>query len=301
MTFAHGSDVLIWLRFQTCVLNNANVWCTITNEGPLPQNLDPSQLETNGSFLSARLALCVKDNGQRAVSTSKRAPQKFKVRYTVKEMDHTTPSTFTVVLERPGPEDVESLLRIRDMWDRNCEMLRDKLDLAERHRQDVNLMIELARGTSVVESAARQVSSTETSEQTTTALPHVANPSRDAEPVSGAAVAKDISHCRTQREASYVIAEINSGDIDLKSAARVIKAAGLSDGMLNTIVSSLHHFMSHSDDWNYTGPSQFELLACREDTPESGLAADSGAKDSSAAGVSEVGPTTLRAHKETAA
>lgn len=193
-------------------------------------------------------------------------------------MEHTLP-TFTIILERPGPEDVESLLRIRDMWDRNSRTLRDQLDFADRQRETFNLMIEFAKSGSGLGSAEQPISSTETSGKPETTLTQTEIADADAEPVSGAATVGDISHCRTQREASYVIAEINGGDIDLKTAACVIKAAGLSRGMLNTIVSSLHNFMSNSGDWRYTGPSRFELLTSREGAPDADAEADSDDED----------------------
>ena len=207
----------------------------------------------------------------------------------------------TIVLERPGQEDVEGLLRIRDMWDRNCELLHDRLDFAERQRDAVNSMIEFARSASEPGSAEQLVSSIETLERPMTTLSHTESANGDAEPVSGAATVKDIAHCRTQREAGYVIAEINDGHIDLKSAARVIKAAELSKGMVETVVSSLHNFMSHSSDWNYTGPSRFELLARRGGAPESASESDSGDEDSSSASVTEVALTEPHTYEETAA
>lgn len=218
----------------------------------------------------------------------------------MKEMEHKL-SSFTVVLEQPGQEDIENLLRIRDMWDRNCKTLRDKLNAAEHQREVMDIMIESARSASLPGSTEQMDVLTETPEKPRNALPKVESADGDAEPVSGAATAKDIAHCRTQREAGRVIAEINGGPIDLKSAARVIKAAGLSDGMLNTIVSSLHHFMSHSSDWRYTGPSAFELLTHRESAPESASETDSVDEDLSEEGVSEASPTTLREYEETAA
>ena len=121
------------------------------------------------------------------------------------------------------------------------------------------------------------------------------------EPVSGAATVQDISHCRTQREAAYVIAEINNGDIDLKTAAHVIKAVGLSRGMLNTVVSSLHNFMTHSKDWSYVGPSKFELVARREVAPKSASGPDFGDEDSSESGIAEGDLTVAHAYEETAA
>ena len=96
------------------------------------------------------------------------------------------------------------------------------------------------------------------------ALPDAEETSGASEPVSGAATVQDIAHCRTQREASYIIAGKNGGPIDLKSAAKVIKAAGLSKGMVGTVVSSLHNFMSNSNDWRYFGPSKFRLVAGQE-------------------------------------
>ena len=207
----------------------------------------------------------------------------------------------TIVLERPAQEEVESLLRIRDMWNRNCEMLRDRLDFAERQREAVNAMIEFARSASEPGSAEQLVSSIEAPERPMTTLSLTESANGNAAPVSGAATVKDIAHCRTQREAGYVIAEINDGHIDLKSAARVIKATGLSKGMVETVVSSLHNFMSHSSDWNYTGPSRFELLARRGSAPESASEPDSGDEESSSASVTEVALTEPHNYEETAA
>lgn len=77
----------------------------------------------------------------------------------------------------------------------------------------------------------------------------------------GLATTEDILHCRTQREAARVIAQVNGGQIYLNEAAPVIKSAGLSKGLVNTIVASLHKFMTDSPDWIYVGPSRFELVA----------------------------------------
>lgn len=185
-------------------------------------------------------------------------------------------ASFTITLERPSPEDVEGLLRIQEMLDRNRARLRDRLDAMDRQREEIRLLVEFAT------SAGEPMSS-------------------DDNPFSGTATVQDIMHCQTQREASYVIAEKNGGPIDLKSAARVIMAAGLSKGMEGTIVSSLHNFMGKSADWRYAGPSRFELLARREGAPESSLGPDSGDEESSTADVSEVGPRTLSTYKGTAA
>ena len=92
--------------------------------------------------------------------------------------------------------------------------------------------------------------------------------SADPGPVSGVATVADIAHCITQREAAYVIAKLNGGVVDLNTAAVVIKAAGLSKGMVSTVLSSLHNFMTHAPQWNYLRPSTFEIVEDRDDVSE---------------------------------
>lgn len=78
--------------------------------------------------------------------------------------------------------------------------------------------------------------------------------------VCGNAIVDDIVDCKTQRECLYVIARKNDCDLDLNPAADLVIAAGKSRGMRTTVVSTLHHFMTNSDDWEWVGPSQFRLV-----------------------------------------
>ena len=218
----------------------------------------------------------------------------------MKEMEHML-SKLSIVLETPGHEDVESLLRIRDLCDRNRRLLCDRLAVADRQMEAINLLIEFARGVSEPASAKRLTSSAGTVECPVTALLEIESATAEAGPISGVATVQDIAHCRTQREASYVIAEKNGGPIDLKSAALVIKAAGLSKGMVGTVVSSLHNFMSYSGDWVYSGPSKFQLVAAQEAESEAESLADSGYADSSETNDEEGDWMRARTMEETAA
>ena len=140
---------------------------------------------------------------------------------------------------------VESLIQMRAEFAEDLHLLQEELTTRQKEIEALDFLIGSIRGS--VEAALD-------GEDTNWA----------SEPVSGTATVRDITHCSTQREAARVIAEVNDGDIDLKSAARVIAAAGLSKGLVSTIVSSLHNFMSNSADWGYSGPSKFRLVSGQE-------------------------------------
>ena len=82
----------------------------------------------------------------------------------------------------------------------------------------------------------------------------------DGEPVSGKATVEDIRGCPSQRAAARIIAEKSGGEVHLNSAAKVIHAAGLAKGRLKTINSSLHSFMTNSDEWEYVRENTFRLI-----------------------------------------
>ena len=146
----------------------------------------------------------------------------------------------------PGRHDaVDSLIQMRAEFSEDLHLLQEELTTRQKEIEALDFLIGSIRGS--VEAALD-------GEDTNWA----------SEPVSGTATVRDITHCSTQREAARVIAEVNDGDIHLKSAARVIAAAGLSKGLVSTIVSSLHNFMSNSADWGYSGPSKFRLVSGQE-------------------------------------
>ena len=76
----------------------------------------------------------------------------------------------------------------------------------------------------------------------------------------GNATLSDISGCKTQREAIFVIAERNFGELDLKAASDLIQASGMSKATSRTIAGSLHSYVSKSPDWEKIGPSKFRLV-----------------------------------------
>ena len=90
-------------------------------------------------------------------------------------------------------------------------------------------------------------------------------------PICGGATVDDIVDCKTQRECLYVIARKNDSSLDLNPAADLVIAAGKSQGMRSTVVSTLHHFMTNSDDWEWVSPSQFRLVV---DSKSNGLSSD---------------------------
>ena len=188
-------------------------------------------------------------------------------------------SKFASLIHPHRRDAVESLIQMRAEFAEDLRLLQEQLATRKKEIEAFDFLIDsITRSIEATQKAGAKLPG-EAIESPKAALPDTEETSGGAEPVSGAATVQDIAHCRTQREASYIIAAKNGGSIDLKSAAPVIKAAGLSKGMLNTIVSSLHNFMSNSGDWVYSGPSRFQLVAGRESEPEAGPDTDSSDSD----------------------
>ena len=71
----------------------------------------------------------------------------------------------------------------------------------------------------------------------------------------------DIAHCKTQRAALYEIARLNEGIVRATAAGDLIIAAGLTDAKRASVIATIHRFMSHSADWEWTDPGTFHLKA----------------------------------------
>ena len=71
--------------------------------------------------------------------------------------------------------------------------------------------------------------------------------------------AADIAHCRTQRAALREIARLNEGIVRATEAGDLILAAGLSEAQRSSIITTIHRYMSQSDDWEWTEPGTFRL------------------------------------------
>ena len=84
-----------------------------------------------------------------------------------------------------------------------------------------------------------------------------AEPGRDDSGVT----AQDIAHCHTQREALYRVAVSKGGKVNIREAAKLILAAGLSGGKVASINATLHRIVSQSDDWEYVEPGVFKLVS----------------------------------------
>ena len=71
--------------------------------------------------------------------------------------------------------------------------------------------------------------------------------------------------CGTQREALQLIANLNGGDVRVRTAAHLIKEAGLSEGKDASIQATVHNILSSSEDWEWSEPGVFHykgFLAC---------------------------------------
>ena len=199
----------------------------------------------------------------------------------MKEIYHTTSPLR--VSEEPNDQDiVRSLLKLLGLLDDDRRTLQEQMDVVDRKIEAVNLLLD-SPTESKPKIKADRIPPDTVVESPTADLSEIDVPNDDDGPVSGVVTAADIAHCRTQREASYVIAKMNGGAIDLNTAAVVIKSAELSKGKVSTVVSSLHNFMTHSDDWSYAGPSRFELVTDRESVLEALSMTDSGDEESSEA------------------
>ena len=204
------------------------------------------------------------------------------------------------VSQEPQAKDISrTLLTLRELLETDRLSLQEEIDAVDKKIAAVDLLLDADAGDRSPKTGI--VPLDDVAESLGATLQETGTKDIDAEPVSGAATIKDIKRCGTQREAARVIAEINNGDIDLKSAARVIKAVGLSKGMVGTVVSSLHNWMSHSRDWNYVGPSRFELVAHRKVAPTSTPGPDFSGEDSSELGIAEGDLTAVHAYEVTAA
>ena len=71
--------------------------------------------------------------------------------------------------------------------------------------------------------------------------------------------AVDIAHCQSQRAALREIARLNDGIVRTTPAGDLILAAGLSEAQRPSIIATIHRYMSHSDDWEWTEPGAFRL------------------------------------------
>lgn len=86
----------------------------------------------------------------------------------------------------------------------------------------------------------------------------------DEEVVCGNATLSDLMGCPSQRRAMYVIAEKNGGIVELNDAAKLVIAAGMSKSNWRTVSASLHNYLSHNDDFQWTSPSRFRLKSAEE-------------------------------------
>lgn len=71
--------------------------------------------------------------------------------------------------------------------------------------------------------------------------------------------ATDIAHCQTQRAALRAIARLNEGIVRTTAAGDLILAAGLSEAQRSSVITTIHRYMSQSDDWEWTEPGSFRL------------------------------------------
>ena len=88
----------------------------------------------------------------------------------------------------------------------------------------------------------------------------IASEPPEAELACGNARIEHISSCNDQREATFVIGELNPEGISVSEAAALIHAAGLSRGKVDTVMSNIHNYMTNDTSWQKLAPSRFRLL-----------------------------------------
>ena len=71
--------------------------------------------------------------------------------------------------------------------------------------------------------------------------------------------AADIANCRNQRAAIPEIARLNDGIVRPIEACDLILEAGLSQAQRSSIITTMHRYLSQSDDWEWTAPGTFRL------------------------------------------
>ena len=73
------------------------------------------------------------------------------------------------------------------------------------------------------------------------------------------ATAADIANCRNQRAAVREIAKRNDGIVRPIEACDLILEAGLSQALRSSIITTMHRYMSQSDEWEWAAPGTFRL------------------------------------------
>ena len=85
-------------------------------------------------------------------------------------------------------------------------------------------------------------------------------PDTDDGPTHGATKVEHIRGAGTHMIAAVIMAKMNRGAVRVTAAAKLIKAAELSDGKVSSIAATLHNRMTASDDWEYTQPGTFRYV-----------------------------------------
>ena len=88
----------------------------------------------------------------------------------------------------------------------------------------------------------------------------------NGDPVHGATKPNDIRDCKTHMGAATVMATMNLGVVRVTPAAKVIKAADLSDAKAGSIAATLHNRMTASKEWEYVEPGTFRWTDYKEPT-----------------------------------
>lgn len=73
------------------------------------------------------------------------------------------------------------------------------------------------------------------------------------------ATAADIANCRNQRAAVREIARLNDGIVRPIEACDLILEAGLSQAQRYSIITTMHRYLSQSDEWEWAAPGTFRL------------------------------------------
>ena len=71
--------------------------------------------------------------------------------------------------------------------------------------------------------------------------------------------AADIANCQNQRADVREIARRNDGIVRPIEACDLILEAGLSQAQRSSIITTMHRYMSQSDEWEWAAPGTFRL------------------------------------------
>lgn len=84
--------------------------------------------------------------------------------------------------------------------------------------------------------------------------------------------------CNTQKEALHLIAMQSGGEVRVRTAAHLIKEAGLSEAKDASIQATVHNILSGDEDWEWASPGVFRHTGFFECADHSSLEDEQGGR-----------------------